>query len=74
MAQTFEIPGLKDAITNVQTLTDTVSKLSKDLLDAAINAEKVTKAINVDGFKSYIEFQKVSNAENEKVEREKSTR
>jgi len=61
MANQFEIPGLKDAIENIKNLTTSTEKLSKDLLDAAVSAEKVMKSFNGTGMKDYVEMTKKSN-------------
>ena len=62
MAQEFNIPGLKEALTDISKMNDSVNKLAKDLLDSAINGEKLAKSFGGSKeLKDYIELQKKAN-------------
>lgn len=62
MAQEFNIPGLKEAIENIEKLNQNVNKLTKDLLDTAIAGEKSMAAFKGGGIKEYNDAQAKSNA------------
>lgn len=61
MAQEFNIPGLKESISEITKLNDSVNKLSKDLLSTAINADKVMQSFKGNGIKEYNDTIKKSN-------------
>lgn len=67
MADTFNIPGLKEAIKDVEKLQESVDKAAKSMLNVAIAGEKATKAIGGDTLKKNVELQKTAKAETDKL-------
>ena len=69
MPNQFNIPGLSDSIKEITKLNESVNKLAKDLLDSAVNGEKLAKSLGgSQGLKDYIELQKKANTVKKETE------
>jgi hypothetical protein len=68
MANQFEIPGLKEALTQMEKYQDAVNKAAKSTLELAIEGERASKAITGTGLKQNIELTKTAKTETDKLE------
>lgn len=67
----FQIPGLKEAIKDVEKYRDAIDKAAKSTLELAINGEKAAKAASGSGLKQNVELTKTAKAETDKLEQAK---
>jgi DNA repair exonuclease SbcCD ATPase subunit len=64
----FNIPGLKEAIKDVEKYQDAIEKAAKSTLALAIEGEKAAKAMSGTGLKQNVELTKTAKAETDKLE------
>lgn len=64
----FNIPGTKEAIAEIEALSVKTNELAANLLQAAMDAEKMMKSFGgTESLKAYIELQKKASQENKKI-------